>query len=152
MSIRIAGLALAALLTGCGEIGSEEVEDAWVRLPAVAGRPGAAYFHMRTGKDPLTIVKVSTPIALRAEMHESMKGDHGMMSMAPIAQVAVPAASGVDFAPGGKHVMLFDVSPALKVGATAPLMLHLANGDTMTLKAIVVGAGDPAPPQEGRQS
>ena len=139
-----------ALLGGCGEIGAAEIEDAWVRLPAAPGRPGAAYFHLRTAAAPVTIRQVATPAAARTELHESMKGMGGMMSMTPLREVVVPPGASVSFAPGGKHVMLFGVSPALKPGAKVPLTLKLADGETMTVDALVVAPGNPAPKPAGR--
>jgi hypothetical protein len=153
----IAAALLAATLTACGgtqeaAAGLEhiEVEDAWVRLPTVPGRPGAAYFHIRTDVAPAALLKVSTPIARRAELHESMKGAGGMMSMTPLKQVTVAADDSLTFAPGGMHAMLFDLNPALKAGGTVPLTLHFASGATRTAKALVVAPGGAAPPSEGR--
>ena len=41
--------------------------------------------------------------------------------------------------------MLFDVSPTLKPGEKAPITLSFADGKTIEVQAIIVGAGDPAP-------
>ena len=141
----IAVMAACAMLGGCGDKAAAGVEGAWLRLPAVPGRPGAAYFHLRAGDRPQTLVAVSTPAAIRAELHESMGGSGGMMSMTPLRQVAVPAGGSIDFAPGGRHVMLFDVSPALKPGATAKLVLKFADGKAIETQAKVVGPGGSAP-------
>ena len=42
------------------------------------------------------------------------------MTMTPLGQVSVPAGAAVAFAPGGKHLMLFDVAPQVKPGAILP--------------------------------
>lgn len=145
MRLPMMALAGLALLAGCGKAGSAQVEDAWIRLPAVPGRPGAAYFRLHTAADPKILLTVRTPAAVRSELHESMKTGAGGMSMRALDKVAVPAAGSVAFAPGGRHVMLFDVAPDLKPGATAKLTLAFADGTTMTTDARVVAAGDPAP-------
>ncbi|WP_213982096.1 copper chaperone PCu(A)C [Sphingomonas sp. dw_22] len=139
-----AGIVAVAFLSAC-QPAETKADGAWVRLPAVAGRPGAAYFSLHGGAKPDTLVAVSAPFALRAEMHESMKGDHGMMSMAPVKDIALPAGETVTFAPGGKHVMLFSVGPNVKAGDTVPVILSLASGARLEASAKVVGAGDPAP-------
>ncbi|MEI9849612.1 MAG: copper chaperone PCu(A)C [Sphingomonas sp.] len=141
------GIAALALATGCRPARPAEtaVEKAWVRLPAVPGNPGAAYFTIRGGSAPATLLKVSAPFATRTELHESIKGHEGMMSMAPLRQVAVPAGAAVGFAPGGKHVMLFDIGPGVQPGTRVPLGLAFADGRTIETEARVVGAGDPAP-------
>jgi len=140
----VAGIVAVVTLSAC-QPAETKADDAWVRLPAVAGQPGAAYFSIRGGAQPDTLVAVSAPFALRAEMHESMKGDHGMMSMAPARDIPVPAGTTITFAPGGKHVMLFSVGPNVKAGDTVPVTLSFASGRKIEAPAKVVGAGDPAP-------
>ena len=138
--------AFAALsLAGCGAKPAAGVDGAWVRLPAVAGRPGAAYFTLKAGQQPLTLLSLKTPAAVRTELHESMKSGSGMMTMTPLNEVAVPAGGTTAFAPGGRHAMLFDMNPALKAGGTTTLTLAFADGTTIEAKAAVRGAGDPAP-------
>jgi copper(I)-binding protein len=138
-------LLAAVAATGCGGPGRVMVDDAWIRLPAVAGRPGAAYFTLRGGPSNATLIDVSADIAIRAEMHESMTGAGGMASMTPLASVAVPAKTDVVFAPGGRHVMLFDINPKAKKGRIYNLTLNFANGGRIYAPAMVVGAADPAP-------
>ena len=136
--------ALAVTLAAC-QPAAPRVEDAWVRLPAVPGRPGAAYFTLAAGGDAITLTSVRTPAAARAELHESMTGGHGTATMTALPRVAVPANGTVTFAPGGRHVMLFDMDPALKAGDQAALTLELAGGRTLEVTAAVRGAGDAAP-------
>lgn len=144
-------IAAAALVAACSQAPKDaSASDAWVRLPAVEGNPGAAYFKLDAGSEPVMLLDVGAKFAVRTELHESMAGDHAgghgsMMSMKPLKQVAVPAGQSVTFAPGGKHVMLFDVSPQVKAGDKVPLTLALANGKNIEVQASVVGAGDPAP-------
>lgn len=138
-------LAAASLVAACQQPAEIAADKAWVRLPAVPGQPGAAYFMVHGGSAADTLLAVSTPAALKAEMHESMKGDHGMMAMAPLKDVAIPARGEVAFAPGGRHVMLYSIGPAVKPGQTIPLSLSFAGGKTLALEARVVGAGDPPP-------
>jgi hypothetical protein len=140
----VAGIVAVASLSAC-QAAETKVDGAWVRLPAVTGQPGAAYFKVQGGKQADTLVAVSAPFAIRTEMHESMKGDHGMMSMEPVKDIPVPAGGAVTFEPGGKHVMLFSVGPNVKPGDTVPLTLAFASGRKIEAPAKVVGAGDPAP-------
>ena len=139
-------VAAALLLAGCSKPAELGADKAWVRLPAVAGRPGAAYFTIRGGAQADTLLAVSTPAALRSELHETM--DHqGTNSRHPAGDIAVPANGTVEFAPGGKHVMLFDVGPNVKAGGRIPLALAFASGKKLELQAQVIGAGDPPPNQ-----
>ena len=138
-------LVLAATLGGCGGPSRVEVDDAWIRLPAVPGRPGAAYFTLHGGRSDATLIDVTADIAIRAEMHESMTGAGGMAGMKPLASVAVPAGTKVAFTPGGRHVMLFDINPKAKAGRIYKLTLNFANGGRIYADAMTVGAAAPAP-------
>ncbi|MES2442608.1 MAG: copper chaperone PCu(A)C [Pseudomonadota bacterium] len=138
-------VAAGLLVAGCQQKAEVTADGAWVRLPAVAGNPGSAYFTLHGGSEPATLLAVSAPFAVRTELHESMKGHEGMTSMAPVTQVAVAPKAEVRFAPGGKHVMLYDVAPTLQPGAKAPIRLTFADGRKFQVDAVVVGAGDPEP-------
>jgi len=117
----------AVTLAGC-EQAQLGVDDAWVRLPAVSSRPGAAYFTIKGGADATSLLGVSSPAAVRTELHE-------MKTMALLKDVAIPAGSTVKFEPGGKHVMLYDISPEVRAGGKIPLRLAFANGKTIEVEA-----------------
>jgi periplasmic copper chaperone A len=142
-AVLFAAWALSACHAAPRELGADQ---AWVRLPAVSGRPGAAYFVLHGGREGAVLNRVTAPFAARAEMHTEMRdGATSAMSMAPMRDVAVPAGGTVPFAPTGRHVMLFDVAPGLKPGGTAPLTLSFAGGRQLTVQARLVSAGDPPP-------
>jgi len=138
-------VAAGLIVAGCQQKAEVTADGAWVRLPAVAGNPGSAYFTVHGGSQPATLLTVTAPFAVRSELHESMKGSGGMMSMAPLKQVDVAPKMAVSFAPAGKHVMLFDIAPTLQPGTKAPLRLTFADGKKIEIQAIVLGAGDPEP-------
>jgi copper(I)-binding protein len=123
----------AVTLAGC-EQAQLGVEDAWVRLSAVSGRPGAAYFTVKGGNEATSLLAVSSPAVVRTELHE-MKHENGMMTMSPLKDVAIPAGATVKFEPGGKHIMLYDLSPELRAGGKIPLRLAFANGKTVEIEA-----------------
>jgi periplasmic copper chaperone A len=132
------------LLAGCGAKPVEGVTDATVTLPAVPGRPGAAYFTLNGGAADNRLMQVSSPQIVRVELHESsMK--NGMMSMNALeGGVAVPAGGKVMFAPGGKHAMLFDINPKVGPGTTMKLNFTYADGRVIEADAAVKAAGDVA--------
>ena len=132
---------------GCQRKKGLDATDAWVRLAAVRDRPSAAYFTLHGDAKDRTLISVTSPVAIRAEMHESMNHS-GMMSMAPITTVALPAGGTVKFGPGGKHVMLYFVNPGVKPGWTMDLRFTFADGTIFVRRAKVVGPGDPPPAKE----
>mgnify|MGYP001552999703 CR=1 FL=1 len=62
----------------------------------------------------------------------------------PVLDSAARGAT-VTFAPGGKHLMLFDMPPAIRPGAKVPLTFTFADGRTLKVDAKAIAAGD-APP------
>ena len=137
-------LLAAVAIAGCSQPRQLYVGDAFVRLPAVAGRPAAAYFTLHGGQTDATLINVTTDVAIRSELHET-KDAAGQMTMARLASVPVPAKRDVAFAPGGRHVMLFDVNPTVKRGGTMTLTFTFADGLRIEQDAGVIAAGDPAP-------
>ena len=147
MRMLLAPFVAATLLAAPAAAAGLTVSDAWVRLPAVSGRPGAAYFTLRAGNSAETVTGVSSPSAARAELHESgMSG--GMMKMAPIKSIALTRGQVVPFQPGGRHVMLFGIDPKVKPGSVVRLGLRLASGQQIWVAARTVGAAD-GPPMHG---
>ncbi len=145
-------LALLAI-AGCSRPKDLSVDHAWVRLPAVAGQPAAAYFTLHGGPADATLIDVSTDVAIRSEMHETMKGvgkgmgggAAGMTRMTPMPSVLVPARSVGRFAPGGRHVMFFGLDPSVRRGGAMTLTFTFGDGERIRQSAPVVGAGDPPP-------
>ena len=119
------------------------VEDAVVTLPAVAGRPGAAYFMLRTNHAPTRLVGIDSPRIGRIELHETMTGN-GMARMAPLADASFSPDQPLHFAPGGRHAMLFDVDPALRIGDRLTLTFRFDPAPPATVEAEVRGPGDAA--------
>ena len=147
----IAVLSLTALaLAGCAKPKPLYVDGAWVRLNAVANGPAAAYFDVHGGPTAATLISVSTDTAIKAQMHESAMipaagAGQSMATMTPLARVDVPAKTLVRFAPGGRHVMLFNVNPTIKRGSAMNFTFTFADGERILQTATVVAAGDPAP-------
>ncbi|GAO38225.1 hypothetical protein SCH01S_10_00350 [Sphingomonas changbaiensis NBRC 104936] len=145
---RIALLGLTALsavaLTGCAKKAQLNVTDAYVRYSPVPDNPSAAYFTVHGGDKDVKLIDVLTDVAIRTEMHESMKsGD--MASMKRVMSVTIPAHSIVKFEPGGLHVMLWKINPGLKPPKSITLTFAFSNGERIQADAPLIAAGDAAP-------
>ena len=145
-----AATALALALAGCGsnapapspsetaEAGPEAppgitLSDARVQLPLVSGRPGAAYFTVSQANGaPRKVVGVAVEMAGRAEMHETKGG-----TMAPVTELEIGPGKTIKFAPGGYHVMLFDLDPKLRFSKDAELTVTFDGGDKASARAPV---------------
>jgi periplasmic copper chaperone A len=144
--MRRAPLLILLLLAACHRGPAEPVVTrAWVRLPAVAGQPAAAYFTLTGGRHATRLVRMETALAVRTELHESMTGAGGMSMMTPLDHVDLPAGGTVAFKPGGDHAMLIGLDPAVKPGTAVPLRFGFADGTTTEAEAKSVAAGEDAP-------
>lgn len=129
-------------LAGCGKSEELTIERALVRLSANPRAPSAAYFTVKGGPVDERLIDVSSPVVIRAEMHESMK-DGAMATMKPITGgVAVPAHSTVQFEEGGRHVMLFSVNSGITPGKTMALVFTFASGNKFQIQAKVRRPGE----------
>ena len=146
-----AAIASVCLLWGCErppETVKVTVEQAWVRLPAAAGVPGAAYFTLRSNSTPMTLTSVSSPQVARIELHDS-RMDRGVMRMRPIATTEFPETGEMEFKPGAKHAMLFGIDPAVKPGGKISLTFSFNPAGQVVADADVVGPGGTAPGHAG---
>ncbi|MEQ1724636.1 MAG: copper chaperone PCu(A)C [Sphingopyxis sp.] len=140
---------LAALsLSGCSKPAEEaapeglKVQSASVRLNPNPAAPSAAYFTIVGGAEAETLTGITSPDAKRVEMHESrMEG--GLMTMAPVDHVDIPAGGRIAFRQGGLHVMLFDIEAAVRNGGKLHLLLFFKNGGVVPIE-ITVPAQSPA--------
>jgi periplasmic copper chaperone A len=144
LKLRITHFAIvsALMIAACTSKPVEQVIDARVTLPAVPGRPGAAYFTLEGGERPNLLLEISSPRAMRIELHEMVESG-GTMRMSKIeGGVDVPAGDEVSFAPGGKHAMLFDIAPSVKPGEKLPLSFRYSNGRVIDVQAEVRAPGE----------
>ena len=119
---------------------------AWIRAAAVPGRPAAGYLTITGGGQPDRLVSVTSP-GLRIELH-SMSMDAGVMKMAKLDGLPVPAGANVALATGGNHLMIFGMTGTPR---TVPLTLTFGSGAKLTTVADVraPGAAAPADPHAG---
>lgn len=133
------------LLTACGGGHKEPtVDDAWVRLPAVPGRPGAGYFDLTGGATPRRLIAVESQRVKRVELHQSAMAG-GRMTMRRLDGVDLAPGVTVSFKPEGNHLMMFGIDPALRPGDRLRLSFRYEKGQPTTHDARVVAAGDEGP-------
>ena len=140
----ILGTALSLALAGCGGAGSEprvSVDEAYVQLPLVPGRPGAAYFTLQSNQDQTRLVGISSPKVERIELHDS-RMDGTVMRMGPLEDRNFPSGGILKFAPGGKHAMLFGLDPTVKAGERIPLTFTFEPAPPVTVEAEVRAFGE----------
>ena len=128
---------LNLLMPMAGAAANINVSDAWARATTPGQSVGAAYMTLESQSDT-TLVKVESPAADSVEMH-SMTMNNGIMKMRMLDTLALSAGKPARLAPGGFHLMLFDLKKPLKAGDKVELTLHFKDkaGNTST-RAIVI--------------
>ena len=112
---------VASLLSACEANHSVAVLDAWARANAPGQTVGAAYMTLISAQDS-TMVKVESDIAGTVQIH-SMSMDNGVMKMRMLEELPLPAGKAEKLAPGGFHLMLFDLKKPLTAGESVKLTL-----------------------------
>jgi copper(I)-binding protein len=135
------------LLASCGQGDILYADKAVVNLSPVEGNPSAGYMDLHGGRVDVDLVSVISDDVLRMEMHETTEKD-GMMSMAPLKSIPVPAGKTVKLEPGGKHLMIWGVGEGSKKRGLLTMTLIYSNDDRIEINAVVKNAGDPAPVAE----
>lgn len=97
------------------------VDGAWARA-SVQGQKATGAFMRLTAKEGARLVRVETPVAGVAEVHE-MKMEGDVMKMRAVPGLDLPAGKTVELKPGGYHVMLMDLKAPLAKGSSVPVTL-----------------------------
>ncbi len=105
------------------------ISGAWVRATKPGQEVGAAYMTLTSGTD-VSLVKAEASTAGTVEIH-SMTMNNGVMKMRMLENLELKAGKPVELAPGGFHLMLFDLKSPLKAGESVEFTLHFksAKGD-----------------------
>ena len=114
------------------------VMDAFARASAVStAKAGAVYMTLTNqGAVPDRLLKITTPAAASASLHESAEKD-GVATMRPVEALEIPAGGSVELKPGGYHVMLMGLKAPLKKGDMIMLQLNFEHAGSVDVMAHV---------------
>jgi hypothetical protein len=135
----LALLLLAACAAAPAAKSGITVTEPWARSTAGAGAnvTSAAYMTLRNESGAADrLLSASCDAAAAVELHKSEMKD-GVMSMAPVQLIEIPAGGQVQLKPGGLHVMLIGVGRQLKAGEKLPLKLRFERAGEVTVQAEV---------------
>lgn len=100
-----------------------QVESAWIREAPPNATVLAGYAVLKNAGDkPLSIISIDSPAFTAVEPHETAT-TNGVASMHAMATLILAAGDKVEFAPGGKHLMLVNPKQMLKKGDSVTLKL-----------------------------
>lgn len=127
-------LSLTFLLAACEQNHGVAIMDNWVRANAPGQSVGAAYMTLLSAQDS-TMIKAEADIAGSVEIH-SMTMENGVMKMRILEELPLKAGKAEKLAPGGFHLMLFDLKKPLTAGENVNFTLSFkdAAGNTTQQK------------------
>ncbi|MFN9014390.1 MAG: copper chaperone PCu(A)C [Hyphomonadaceae bacterium] len=139
-AVAVGFVVTASLVSGCDVKAKVDIAEGGriafiepiIRTP-IAGRPTAGYFgYERSYNTTDRIIAVASPAFKRVEMHDSVT-EGGMKTMVKLDTLDLPAKSAIKFAPGGKHLMLFEPTKELKDGDQVKVTFVFAEQNPMVI-------------------
>jgi copper(I)-binding protein len=126
------------------------ITQAWSRATPGGAKVGGAYLTIENkGSAPDRLIGGSAEVAGKIEVHE-MAMNNGVMTMRPLDKgLAIEPGKTVALAPGGYHLMLFDLKSPLKQGDQVPVTLEFEKAGKVKLSLDVQGVGAQGPAGEG---
>jgi copper(I)-binding protein len=142
----LAGLIAAPARAEEVKAGDLVITQAWSRATPNGAKIGSGYFTIENkGTTPDRLVGVSADVAGKVEVHEMAMKD-GVMTMRPLpAGLMIDPGKTVKLAPGGNHLMMFDLKSPLKQGDAVPVTLEFEKAGKLKVSLDVQGIGAQGP-------
>jgi len=122
------------------------ITQAWSRATPGGAKIGGGYFTIENkGSAPDRLIGGSADVAGKVQVHE-MAMNNGVMTMRPLDKgLTIEPGKTVRLAPGGYHLMLFDLKSPLKQGDQLPVTLEFERAGKVKLSLDVQGVGAQGP-------
>jgi copper(I)-binding protein len=122
------------------------ITQAWSRATPNGAKIGGAYLTIENkGSEPDRLIAGAGDVAARIEVHE-MAMNNGVMTMRPLDKgLVIEPGKIVKLAPGGYHLMMFDLKEPLKQGEQVPITLEFEKAGKVKLSFDVQGIGAQGP-------
>ena len=134
------GAAASAAFGHGARVGDIEIEHPFA-TPSVAGLSnGAVYFASlgNGGSVADKLVRASTPVATRVELHTMSVDAQGVMRMREIAAIELAPKAKLPMRPGrGVHLMLIGLKQPLKEGDRFAMTLQFERAGTVDVDVVV---------------
>ena len=148
-TIMFAGLFAAPAQAEEVKAGDLVITQAWTRATPGGAKIGGGYLTIENkGSAPDRLIGGSADVAGKVEVHEMAMND-GVMTMRPLEKgLAIEPGKTVKLAPGGYHLMMFDLKSPLKQGEKLPVTLEFEKAGKVQVSLDVAGVGAQAPASE----
>jgi periplasmic copper chaperone A len=149
-SFNIGLSAIAAIfLASCGPTAELKVKDVVLTLSPVDSNPSSLHFTVHGGPKDVYLISVTSPSVIRSQMHDvGVDPKTGMVSMAPMDRVLIPAKGKVEFKKGGKHVMVWGVNLVPRRLGEMETEFLFNTGERISVDAIVQEADGTEPDEK----
>jgi copper(I)-binding protein len=122
------------------------ITQSWSRATPGGAKIGGGYLTIENkGTAPDRLIGAAGDVAGKIEVHEMAMKD-GVMTMRPLDKgLTIEPGKAVKLAPGGYHLMMFDLKGPLKQGDKLPVTLEFEKAGKVTVSLDVQGIGAQAP-------
>jgi len=129
------------------------ITQAWSRATPGGAKIGGGYLTIENkGSAPDRLIGGSSDVAGKIEVHEMAMSD-GVMMMRPLDKgLTIDPGKTVRLAPGGYHLMMFDLKGPLKQGDKFPVTLEFEKAGKVMVSLDVQAVGAQAPEAEGNSA
>jgi periplasmic copper chaperone A len=126
------------------------ITQAWTRATPNGAKIGGGFLTIENkGSTADRLIAGSGDVSARVEVHE-MTMNNGVMTMRPLDKgLVIEPGKTVKLAPGGYHLMMFDLKGPLKQGDQVPITLEFEKAGKVKVSFDVQGVGAQGPAGAG---
>ncbi len=121
-------------------IGDLSISGAWARATPPAAKVGAAYLTIKNNSENEDrLISVQSSAAGHTEIH-NMTMEDGVMQMRQLEEgVVIAAGETISLKPGGKHIMMFELTGPMVAKEMVGLTLNFENAGQLEMIAPIKG-------------
>lgn len=145
INLVLCALALTACTPPAASRGAAQssiaVSEAYIPQPPNGAAVAGGYLTITNeAGEADSLIGAASPRAGRVELHE-MRMDGAMMMMRRVDAITVPARGETRLAPGGYHLMIFDMPAPIVAGERVPVTLTFAHAGAILVEMDVRAQG-----------
>lgn len=122
--------------------GDLSISHAWTRATPPKAKTGGGFVEIvNSGAEADRLVKASSDVAGKVELHEMAVTD-GVMKMRELeGGIDIPAGETVTLKPGGLHIMFMGLNQSFEEGATVPVVLTFEKAGDVAVELAIAKMG-----------